>query len=68
MALQEALSFLRNLCQTLCTYLGSAPCLFQKRPVLISEAPRAYFGSASRLFRKHLVLIPEAPRAYSGSA
>ena len=24
----------------------------RKRPVLISEAPRAYFGSASRLFRK----------------
>ena len=59
MALQEALSFLRNLCQTLCTYLGSAPCLFQKRPVLISEAPRAYFGSTSCLFRKRLVLISE---------
>ena len=37
--------------------------LFQKRLVLISEAPRAYFGSAPRLSRKHLALISEAPRA-----
>ena len=29
-------------------YLGSAPRLFPKRPVLISEAPGAYFGSAGR--------------------
>ena len=28
-------------------YLGSAPCLFRKRPALIPEAPRAYFGGAS---------------------
>ena len=40
----------------------------RKRPVLISEAPRAYLGSASRLSRKRPALISEAPRAYLGSA
>jgi len=42
--------------------------LFQKRLVLISEAPRAYLGSTSCLSRKRPVLISEAPRAYFGSA
>ena len=45
--------------QTTCAYLGNAPSLFRKRPVLISEAPRAYFGSAGRLFWKRTDFLAE---------
>ncbi|MBR1499114.1 MAG: hypothetical protein IJ615_05735 [Bacteroidaceae bacterium] len=46
----------------------SASCLFRKRLVLISEAPRAYFRSASRLFPKRPALILEARAVFGGAA